>query len=301
MRTFSIVAAGLLLSLTAMYAFQRTGQAQNSNVTGAPGRDPTAPMPFRTLISQEGYNNEPLPADYQDHNEFVIGRLMYPQRAGGFGGGGFRGGGSWERGGTMWSNDYPRGDRAFARILRRLTRIDTRSVEQPINLNDGDDIFNWPWVYVAHVESWGLTDQMIAKLHEYLDRGGFLYVDDFWGDSAWAVFMETMTRILPGAQPEDIPDNDPIFHLMFELKDKFMVANHNMLVATGQPYHNVPGGTVAHWRGIRDAKGRIVVVMNFNSDVGDSWEWADRPEYPEKYSNLGMRISTNYAAYAMTH
>src|SRR5882757_4926837 len=129
MRITPIVAAGLLVSLTAVYAFQ---------------------MPFRTLISQEGYNNEPIPADYLDHNEFVIGRLMYPNGGGGFGG---RFGSSWERGGTSWSNDYPIGDRAFARILRRLTRIDTRSVEQPINLNDGDDVFNWPWLYAAHLES----------------------------------------------------------------------------------------------------------------------------------------------------
>ncbi len=277
MRTLLIVVAALLASLTAVYAFQ---------------------MPFRTLISQEGYNNEPLPPDYRDHNEFVIGRLMYPGGRGGRGGFG----GNWERGGTMWSNDYPRGDRAFARILRRLTRIDVRSVEQPINLNDGDDVFNWPWLYVAHVESWDLTDSMIKKLHEYIDRGGFFYVDDFWGDSAWAIFMQTMNRILPGSHPEDIPDDDPIFHVLFDLKDRFMVANHNSLLATGAPYHpNTPGDTVAYWRGIRDAKGRIVVVMNFNSDVGDSWEWADFPEYPEKYSNLGMRISTNYTAYAMTH
>lgn len=275
MRALPIFAAGLLASLTAVYAFQ---------------------MPFRVLKSQEGYDNMVLPPDYQDRNEFVIGRLMYPPRGGGYGGGG-----NWVMGGTMWSNDYPIGDRAFARILRRLTRIDVRSVEQPINLNDGDDVYNWPWLYVAHAESWDLTDSMIKKLHEYLDRGGFFYVDDFWGDRGWEIFKETMDRILPGSQAEDIPDADPIFHVLFDLKDKFMVANHNELMRTGLPYHDMPGAQVAHWRGIRDARGRIVVVMNFNSDVGDSWEWADRPEYPEKYSNLGMRISTNYAAYAMTH
>jgi uncharacterized protein DUF4159 len=276
MRLSFILAAGWLASFTAVYAFQ---------------------MPFRVLRSQEGYDNMVLPPDYQDRNEFVIGRLMYPS----LGGGGFRGGGNWVYGGTMWSNDYPIGDRAFARILRRLTRIDTRSVEQPINLNDGDDVYNWPWIYAAHVETMDLTDSMVKKLHEYLDRGGFFYADDFWGDAGWAAFRQTLDRILPGSQTEDIPDSDPIYHLLFDLNDRFMVANHNMLMATGLPYHNIPGGTVAHWRGIRDAKGRIVVVMNFNSDVGDSWEWADRPEYPEKYSNLGMRISTNYVTYAMTH
>lgn len=273
-----IAAAGLLISLTALYAFQ---------------------MPFRVLISQEGYNNMVLPPDYQDHNEFVIGRLMYP---GGFGGRGFGGGGNWVNGGTSWSNDYPIGDRAFARILRRLTRIDTRSVEQPINLNDGDDVYNWPWLYVAHLESAALTDSMVKRLQEYLARGGFFYVDDFWGDRAWASVTRTLARILPGAQVEDIPKDDAIFHVLFDLDEKFMVANHNWLMRTGQPYHqDDTGETVPYWRGVRDSKGRIVIAMVFNSDIGDSWEWADRPEYPEKYSNLGMRISTNYAAYAMTH
>jgi hypothetical protein len=275
MRGLTIAVAGLLVSITCVYAFQ---------------------MPFRVLRSQEGYDNMVLPSDYRDRNEFVIGRLMYPS-----GGRGGFGGGSWEYGGTSWSNDYPIGDRAFASILRRLTRIDTRSVEQPVNLNDGDDVYNWPWLYAAHLESSSLTDSMITKLREYLARGGFFYVDDFWGDSGWSAVSAIMSRILPGSQAEDIPDSDPIFHVLFDLNDRFMVANHNELMRTGLPYHNMPGGTVAHWRGIRDGRGRIVIVMNFNSDVGDSWEWADRPEYPEKYSNLGMRISTNYTAYAMTH
>ena len=278
MRRLPIVATGLLVSLTALYAFQ---------------------MPFRVLISQEGYNNMVLPPDYLDHNEFVIGRLMYPSRGGG--GRGF-GGGNWVAGGTMWSNDYPIGDRAFARILRRLTRVDVRSVEQPINLNDGDDVFNWPWLYAAHVETWDLSDSMIRKMHEYLDRGGFFYVDDFWGDAGWANFKETMDRIMPGSQAEEIPNADPIFHVLYDLDDKFMVANYRSLIGSGVPYHvNTPGGTIPHWRGIRDKKGRIVVAIVFNSDIGDSWEHADNPQYPEKYSNMGMRISTNYAAYAMTH
>ena len=251
------------------------------------------------------YNNFPIPPDYQEKTEWAYARLMYPTMPGVHGRRGFGRFGvtDWTQGGrgAYWTMDYPRSDRHFSAAVRRLTRIHARSVEQPINLNDGDDVYNWPWLYVAHVESWDLTDSMIKKLHEYIDRGGFFYVDDFWGDSGWAIFKQTMDRILPGSQAEDIPDTDPIFHVLFDLKDKFMVANHNEYVRTGQPYHNIPGGTEAHWRGIRDAKGRIVVVMNFNSDVGDSWEWADRPEYPEKYSNLGMRISTNYTAYAMTH
>ena len=276
MRALSICTLGLV-ALTALYAWQK---------------------PFRELISQEGYNHLPLPPDYLAHNEFTIGRLMYPNGTTGRGGGR----GNWELGGTWWSNDYPKGDRAFALILRRLTRVDVRSVEQPINLNDGDDVFNWPWLYAAQINQGSLTDPMAAKLHEYLDRGGFLYLDDIWGDAAVALVQNTLTRVLPGSRIEDLPDSDPIFHTLYDLKDRFMVANYRELTGNGRPFHtNGPGMSEPHWRGIRDAKGRIIVALVINSDIGDSWEHADHPEYPEKYSNLGMRVSTNYTVYAMSH
>lgn len=276
MRSFCLVTIGLV-AISAVYALQ---------------------LPFRELISQEGYNHLPLPPDYRDHNEFTIGRLMYPNGTSGRGGGR----GNWEQGGTWWSNDYPKGDRAFAAILRRLTRVDVRSVEQPINLNDGDDVYNWPWLYAAQLNQGSLTDSMTAKLREYLARGGFLYLDDIWGDNAVGLVQATLGRVLPGAVVEDIPDSDPIFHTLYDLKDRFMVANYRELTGAGRPFHtNGPGMTEAHWRGIRDSKGRVIVAIVINSDIGDSWEHADHPEYPEKYSNLGMRVSTNYAVYSMSH
>src|SRR5881227_1314606 len=105
--------------------------------------------PFRTYIPMEGADSEArLPPDYQNSAELVLGRLMYP--SGGGGGRGFgRGGGNWLNGGTNWTVDYPRGDRTFAAAIRRLTRIDVRSVEQPVNPDDGDDIFLFPYMHVG--------------------------------------------------------------------------------------------------------------------------------------------------------
>ncbi|HBY63541.1 MAG TPA: hypothetical protein DEH78_27265 [Solibacterales bacterium] len=245
----------------------------------------------------EGYDDLPLPADYQRKAEFVFGRLMYPGRRGGRGG---MGGGDWRQGRASWTVDYPKGDRFFAAALRRLTRIDVRSVEQPINPDDGDDIFNWPFLYVGMPSAWDLTDEQAARIREYLRRGGFLVCDSFFGTEEWAAFKAGMDKILPGRAVIEIPDDDPIFHVVYDLDERGQVGNfRSMLRDASKPYR--ADGMVASWRGIRDEKGRVVVAMAFNSDLGDSWQLADDPRYPEKYSALGLRVGVNYVLYAMTH
>src|SRR5215467_1252175 len=128
------------------------------------------------------YNDFPVPPDYQEKTEWVYARLMYPnaQNARGFGYGRFGGFGNWTQGGSgvFWTMDYPRSDRHFALALRRLTRIHTRSVEQPINVDEGDQ-YDWPWLYAVEVGHWDLSETQSKGLREYLLRGGFLMVDDF--------------------------------------------------------------------------------------------------------------------------
>lgn len=128
------------------------------------------PRPFREYPSFEGSDAEaPLPEDWKVPGELVVGRLMYPSAGGGRG---FFGGGSdWHQGGTGWTDDYPRGDRALIKMIRRNTRINVRSVEQPMSLDDGDDIFYWPFLVAGLAQSWELSNEQAAKLHEYLDRG----------------------------------------------------------------------------------------------------------------------------------
>ena len=96
----------------------------------------------------------------------------------------------------------------------------------------------------------------------------------------------------------DVPDNDQIFHTMYDLDDRYQIPGQWAL-RRGEMYRD--GGSVPHWLGIFDDKGRVMVAMYFNSDVGDSWEWADDPGYPEKYSALGVRLGVNYTIYSMTH
>jgi len=109
--------------------------------------------------------------------EFVFARMMYGESGGGgFGRRGFR---DWRQGGGWWTNDYPRADRHLLMHVRRLTRVDARSVEQPVNLEDGDDVYNWPFLYVVRPSYAVLSDEQVARLRDYLARGGLGF---FLGD-----------------------------------------------------------------------------------------------------------------------
>jgi hypothetical protein len=276
MRSWQIIAGILicLTAITALFALQR---------------------PFREYPGTE-YNNFPLPPDCREKTEWAFARLMYPDVRRGFG---FRrGGGDWHEGNTMWTQDYPRADRHFAQAIRRLTRIHARSVEQPVNLEDGDDVDNYPWLYAVQVGNWRLTDQQVNALREYLLRGGFFMVDDFWGEDQWANFMYSMERVFPDRPVVDLPNDDPIFHVIYDLTDRYQVPGARY-VQTGVT--EKCSGCPARWRGIYDDRGRVMVAMTFQSDLGDSWEWADDPGYDEKFSALGIRIAINYITYAMTH
>ncbi|HJT89826.1 MAG TPA: DUF4159 domain-containing protein [Bryobacteraceae bacterium] len=256
------------------------------------------PAPFREYPGTEyRIGDIPLPPDWNQPAEWAFARLMYPPtRYGPFGR--FRfGGGNWTLGLSSWTQDYPRADRHFAQAMRRLTRIQVRSVEQPVNLDDGD-VYDWPWLYAVQTGHWALTDFQARQMREYLLRGGFFMCDDFWGEGEWQVFLESMKRVFPDRPIVELPNGDAIFHTVYDLNDRYQVASEGS-VARGrtEKCDNCP----AHWRGIYDDRGRLVVAITFQSDVGDSWEWADAPYYPERFAALGIRIGVNYVVYAMTH
>jgi hypothetical protein len=145
---------------------------------------------------------------------------------------------------------------------------------------------------------WLLTEAQARKLRDYLERGGFLMLDDFWGTEEWLRFDESMKRVFPDRTAVEIPDEDSIFHTVYELNERYQIPGQWGL-RRGTTYRN--DGATPYWRAIYDSNGRIMVAMAFNSDVGDAWEWADDPHYPEKYSALGIRLGVNYVLYALTH
>jgi len=225
--------------------------------------------------------------------EFYWSRLRYtPGHYGGGGGFGFGYGGY-----GSWMRDYPKADRQVLLALKRLTRVQMRPIEQVVDLDD-DKIFNYPWVYAVQVANWTFTDAQAKRLREYLLKGGFLMVDDFHGTQDWDRFMEGMRQVLPERPVEDLPDTDEIFHTLYDLGERFQVPGEQY-VYSGRTYEK--DGYVPKWRGIRDDKGRIMVAICHNMHLGDAWEWADMPEYPENFASMAYRIGLNYIVYGMTH
>jgi hypothetical protein len=260
----------------------------------------SAQRPFREYPGVE-YSNFPIPKDYQEKTEWVYARLMYPPMFGvhGRGRGGFGRfrGIDWTQGRSNWTTDYPRSDRHFSAALRRLTRVHARSAEEPINLDEGDQ-YDWPWLYAVEVGHWDLTDAQTKAMREYLLRGGFFMCDDFHGTEEWAVFTRSMQRVFPDRPIVEIDSKDPIFHTIYDLDDRFQVPGEQF-VRSHRTYEY--DGYVPHWRGIYDDRGRLMVAICFDMDLGDSWEHADNPEYPQRFSGMGIRIGVNYVIYAMTH
>jgi hypothetical protein len=262
-----------LTILGALYAFQR---------------------PFRQFNGVEyAIGDIPMPPDWQDKAEWAFARLMFPPGPLN----GYRGRDlDWHVGVSLWTQDFPRADRHFSQAMRRLTRIQVRSVEQPVNLDEGD-AGDWPWLYAVQVGEWGLTAGQAQTLREYLLRGGFFMADDFHGAAEWGEFETRIRRAFPERPIVDIPDDDPIFHTVYDITDRYQVPGQAHL-RVGYKYADGKG---AHWRGIYDDRGRVMVAISFNSDLGDAWEWADDPWYPAKFSDLAIRLGVNYVVYAMTH
>jgi hypothetical protein len=240
------------------------------------------------------YGDFPIPPDYRDKAEWVFARMIYPVMVNACG---YR----WRCPDNYFTMDYPRSDRHFSAALRRLTRVAGRSVEQvvdPLDKQFPDDLYNYPWMYAVEVGHWNLTDEQCKKMREYFDRGGFLMVDDFHGTQEWSTFTDGMNRIFPDRQIVELDSKDAIFHTIYDLDDRYQVPGAQFLESHRTFEHD---GFEARWRGIYDDKGRVMVAICHNMDLGDSWEHADNPLYPEKYSALGFRIGVNYVVYSMTH
>ncbi|HWB33436.1 MAG TPA: DUF4159 domain-containing protein [Acidobacteriaceae bacterium] len=235
--------------------------------------------------------------------EFYWSRLSFTTAMGGGGYGGLGGGfgGRYGRGwGATWSRDYPKADRQFLMAMNRLTRINGRSYEQVVNL-DSDDIYNYPFVYAVMVHTWSFNDEEAKRMREYLLKGGFLMVDDFHGSEDWENFMRGMRQIFPDAEKypvEDLTDKDEIFHVLYDIDDRMQVPGEHY-VYDGRTYEK--DGYAPKWRAIRDEHGRIMVAICHNMHLGDAWEWADDPNYPEQFASQAFRVGLNYVMYSMTH
>lgn len=239
----------------------------------------------RVWARYESEMQDPIddPPDALRKGELALGRLRYRSPLDG-------------RFYARWGIDANKGDRLFIGILTRLTRIDVQPIETIIDI-DSDEIFDLPFLVAISVGDWRISPSQADRLRKYFDRGGFLMVDDFHNENEWANFMAGIQMIDSSARADELEDDDPAFHVLFDMKERIRVPGANVVHGSGIER----GGTVPHWRAIRDSRGRIMVAISFNQDVGDGWEFADDPQYPERFASAAIRIGTNYVMYALTH
>ncbi len=198
--------------------------------------------------------------------------------------------------GPRWAVDFPESEQHFLVALKRLTGIDAFDQHNALELKD-PDLRDFPFLYMVEVGSLDLDDEQVTALRDYLNAGGFLLIDDFWGSWAWDTFEEQMGRVLPDRQIEEVPLGHPVFHTFFDVERILQVPNVHQ--AQG-PTHEFDG-KVPHVRGIFDDSERLMALINWNTDLGDAWEWADNPDYPLRYSTYAFEMGINFVIYAMSY
>jgi len=235
----------------------------------------------------------PNPPRLQNDGEFHFVRMEYENAyGGGRGGRGFRGFG---RG--SWLTDWPQAETHLIPGLSRLTRLDVGAEGVMINLAD-PELMDYPWLYAVEVGRWQLSDLEAARLREYLLRGGFLMVDDFWGTEQWEIFVASMNRVFPDRPIVELAEDHELLHVLYDLNERIQIPGVGY-IRSGVTWEY--DGYVPHWRAILDDEGRVMVVINYNMDMGDAWEHADNPYYPEEMTTLAYRFAVNYVIYSMTH
>lgn len=216
--------------------------------------------------------------------EFSFARLVYSEGAGSDG---------WAR----WQADWPEAETHFSEGLDRLTVINVSPEGVLVRMN-GEDVFDYPWVYVVEVGSLSLSPRETEQMREYLLRGGFLMVDDFHGRHEWLQFERVMKTVFPDRSIQELSNDSELFHVLYDLSSREQIPGIRALM-NNRTWEK--GGRFPHWRGILDDRGRVMVAINFNQDIGDAWEHADDVRYPAPLTSQAYRLGVNYVVYAMTH
>lgn len=211
-----------------------------------------------------------------------------------------------------WSQDYPDAEDHFFMAVSRLTRLDLGD-HVTVALTD-DKLFDYPWLYATQVGYWDLSDEEIDRLREYLLRGGFLMTDDFFGANEWSVFQDAMARLFPDRPLREITPDNTLLHVIYDIDEFVQIPGLRHIACYGGRGGFGGGGfggrrgnygatnlPAPKWLGIYDDDDRLMVAVNYNQDVGDAWEEADDPCYPEPMTALAYRIAINYVVYTMTH
>jgi hypothetical protein len=233
------------------------------------------------------------------HDVFTFVRVEYDSDSG-YG----RGFGRRRGWGGGWATDFPDSDLNFSFRLQQLTSMKVNP--DPISLRLTDPrVYDYPFLYMIEPGRLCFADEEVEALRRYLLNGGFLMVDDFWGDSAWDNVHQQFKRVFPDREPIELPIEHEIFRCVYRLSAKPQVPSIHSWDQTGETYemfHDGDSQTV-HYRALLDDKGRIMVLFCHNTDLGDGWEReGEDPRYFQQFSEkLSYPMGINIVTYAMTH
>jgi hypothetical protein len=206
-----------------------------------------------------------------------------------------------------WRIDAPDSDLNFSFRLQQVTSLKVNPDGKVLEITD-KELFDFPFIYIVEPGRLTFTDKEVPILRRYLLNGGFLMCDDFWGDRDWENFSDELKRVFPDREAVELPMEHPIFHTVFDLKEKPQVPGaphgiqHQFTGITYERGHG-PGSEEVHYRAIFDDKGRIMVMLCHNTDLGDGWEREGENEYyfREFSEKKAYPLGINIVVYAMTH
>lgn len=235
---------------------------------------------------------------------FTFVRVEYSDGYGGRGrrGGYYGGGGGWGK----WAIDFPDSDLNFSYRLQQLTSLKVNP--NPIHMPLTDErLFDYPFLYMIEPGNLEFKDDEIVALRRYLLNGGFMMVDDFWGNAEYQNFHDQIKRVFPepAQEPSELPADHEIFRCVYRLKEKPQVPSMHAYLDTGLTYERPYSGDTkeVHYKGILDDKGRMMVLICHNTDLGDGWEREGQShEYFKEFSEKkSYPMGINIVTYAMTH
>ena len=188
-----------------------------------------------------------------------------------------------------WSHDYPSGEQHFMKIVNEVSYLNPHTEETNILTFDDPALFKYPVAYLCEPGSWVLSDEEAAGLRAYLQKGGFVIVDDFRFQH-WGNFEAQMARVMPEAQFHDLELSNQIFHTFFEIKTLDV-----------PQYYDPPPAIFRAVYENNDPARRIMMMINYNTDISEFWEWSDTGFKPIDESNEAYKLGVNYIIYGMTH
>jgi Domain of unknown function (DUF4159) len=237
-----------------------------------------------------GYGRVPPIHNIPYDGQFTFVRIKYDTAPGGY----------WAGGRPSWVHGYPIAEQHLMRIMTDMTYLGPHVDDINVLTLDDPELFKYPVAYIIEVGWWTLTDTEAAALRSYIDKGGFVIVDDFkvlgWrgmDSGGWEPFAANMNRVFPGVRFFDMELSHPIFHSFFEITTE-KLDNFPQAYNSGRPV----------FRGVyqdNDPTKRLLMIVNYNTDISQFWEWSGRGLRPVDDTNEAYKLGVNYLMYGMMH